>query len=438
MNETHQVERALLGAMLLNPDAVDVAIDAVGTSAKFAGEGHGQIFEAMARLEAEGKRVDLILLIERLTQAGTLAQAGGAAYVADLDRAIETSHNVAEYAEEVNRLHTTRTLAHAATKFLAQAKRGAIDFEALEAYEREIGAAFETHDPGAVVHVADAFTAVLKDIEQRRKSDHTITGIPSGIEALDVKMMGLRPGTLNIIGARPSVGKSALAVNLAHAAAKAGHPVLIFSMEMTAESVTRRLLTIETGTPYAILSGRFNPLLQNQRLSDAAPILSALPIEIDPTPGLTLTQFRARSRRFARRHPEATPLIVLDYLQLMGGDAKRNRYEVLGEVTRNAKILAGEIGCPVVVLSQLAREADTLDDPFRGLPMLRESGNVEQDADTVLIMLRTLPDWLKAEVTNAGIEPAEIVNCGLVKNRDGETGLVPLRFHKSTQRMEGF
>lgn len=431
MKSTMEVERALLGAMLLNPDAVDVATDIVRDSAKFATDAHRAIYEAIVAISGAGKAVDLLLLSERLRAAGALETAGGVAYFAELMEAVPTSHNAPHYAERLNELFTARQLANAAARFVAQEGRGAVDGAALEDYAREIEAAYDGHDPGGAVPVSVAFRDVLTSIEARRRAGHAISGVRTGIEPLDVLMLGLRPGTLNILAARPSVGKSAIAANFALAAARAGTPVLFFSLEMSAEAVTRRLLTIMSGVPYRHYCDGFNVEERNAQLSEVARELSALPFEVDASPGLTPAQFRARSRRFARRH--GAPLIVLDYLQLLSGDTRRNRYEILGEITRAAKCLAGDIAAPVLMLSQLARDADALDDPFRALPMLRESGNTEQDADTVMIALRAIPAWLEEMGEAEGLDVDALLNFGLVKNRDGAVGLCPLHFDKDTQ-----
>lgn len=231
---------------------------------------------------------------------------------------------------------------------------------------------------------------------------------------------------------------SAIAVNIMHNVAALGYPVLFFSLEMRSESIMKRILSIDTQTPYKTLCGTFQPEQQQYRLNQAQRRLGQSGIYIDDSGLLDVNLMRASVRKFAKDHEGKLPLFVIDYLTLVQFTQSkgRNRYEVIGEFTRELKLLANELRCPMLVLCQLSREADDKEDPIACKIYMRESGNIEQDADTIMIALAKLPKWMESQSLPLGVDREDLINFALAKNRDGDIGLCPLVFKKNTQTIK--
>lgn len=441
MNEIQQTEaeRSVLGACLLNSNVVEDVLAVLGDGQEsFLTDGTLAVYKAIVALSAQNKPIDLVTVCAAMDQAGSLKPAGGHSFVAGLTDAVPTSHNARHYAELLHEEARKRRIVRACNTVMSNIAKGEMGaMDAMASLENELTLIAHNRPQENVRHVSDVLPEVFRDIQRRRESKDMMEGIPTGIAALDDAMLGLKPGTLNIIGARPSVGKSALAANLAYNAAQHGHPVLFFSLEMRAGSVVRRMMSIDRETPFK----RFcmgDPTAMNEALSKCAMAFGETHVYIDDTPHVGMWHFRSKVRKFRRQFRDAAPLVILDYLQLMdtGPSGKRNRYEAVGEISRETKVLAGEMDLPVVMLVQLGREADHMDDPFRCLSLIRESGNIEQDTDTCMIMLKRSPEYVTNMARGYGIDEDHIVNFALAKNRDGDVAHIPLWFHKPTQRIK--
>lgn len=430
-------ERSVLGAMLLNPDAIMKAIGILGESgdAFYVGE-HSEIYISMVNLFRDRDPVDIITLSESLTSRGQLDKVGGAIYIAELTDAVPTSANVEYYAEIVLQKYLKRLTIQSCAKAQSACYDDDVPVrEIANNLSLQAHSILNNRKSNKIEHVRDILPRVMAQIEAQRKTGSEMMGISTGLPALDKIMLGLRPETLNILAARPSVGKSGLAVNIMHNVALQGHPVLFYSLEMRSESLIKRMLAIATQTPYKTLSGTFQPEQQKYRLSQAQRQVGQTNIFVDDSGLLDINLFRASARKFAMDHEGKTPVFIIDYLTLVQFHQSKgkNRYEVIGDFTREVKLLANELRCPMLVLCQLSREADEKDDALACKPYMRESGNIEQDADTIMIALSKLPKWLENHHLPAGVEREDLINFGLAKNRDGEIGLCPLVFKKNTQ-----
>lgn len=429
-------ERATLGSVILNPNAFSEIAQVVGTGTDmFEEPTHKQIWRAMVQLSSERRPIDYVTLSD-------ICRDISASELSTLDDAVPQSSRVTFYAELVRDAFVARKMYAHALKIKRLYEQDSLSHEAMSEESGAISGLFSQKQSGSMQLVSDIIPQVIEEIEQGLRNPNAIKSIRIGIPELDKMLDCLRPDTLNIIGARPSVGKSALAANMAINAARAGHPVLFFSLEMGSRSIVKRLMSIDQCVPYKTLAGVFSENLQKERLNKAVANFAKMRLTINCPGSLDIHQFRADSKRFASQS-EGMPLIILDYLQLArmdSGKKNANRYEQIGEFTREAKLLAGELHCPVVLLCQLSRQADLTDDPSSCMPYMRESGNIENDADTVLVMLKRLDDGLKSVVDSSVQEGlrGNVVNCGVIKNRDFETGPCTLYFDKPTQRIISF
>ncbi len=432
-----EAERATLGAMLLNPDAILSAIECLGeTGEAFFVDAHAAIYNAIVSLYREREPVDIITLPNALESSGLLEKAGGVTYIAELTDAVPTSANIAYYADIVYQKHMRRCTMAAASKAMHDAGQDDSDpKEVADNLAKVASNAAHAKQFSSIEHVRDILPRVMAQIEKIRASGNVITGLTTGIPKLDNLSLGLRPETINIIAARPSGGKSALAANIACHVSQT-NPVLFISLEMRAESLVRRFISMNQKTPYKTLAGTFQPEAQQYRLSQAERSLGQRNIYIDDSGVLDVNLFRAKVRRFAAKHHPATPLFIIDYLQLCTFAATKGaqRYELIGAFTREAKQLANDLRCPMLLLCQLSREAEGVDDAFKCKSFLRESGNIEQDADMIMTVAPVVPKWM-LEGLPMGVMAEDIINFGLVKNRDGEIGLCPLVFKRQTQEM---
>ena len=223
------------------------------------------------------------------------------------------------------------------------------------------------------------------------------------------------------------------------AAAKAGHPVLFFSLEMKGDSIVKRILSAQTGSPYSALVEGPDIPAQNRKMGEAISTLCNLPIQVMDPERMDLFRLRAITRRFRAKNENMMPLIVIDYLQLCvrGGGSDKRRNEAIGDFTRECKALARELRCPFLLLSQISRDAKEVDNPFKAKDSLKDSGNIEEDADTIMLAVAELSKNLKDTAKENGLVDTDILNFGVVKNREESVGLCPLFFNKRTQRVVG-
>lgn len=424
-------ERSVLGAMLLNPEAVGAAIEILRDSGRdvFYADAHALIYDAMVALYRNNTPIDAVTLVEQLTRADALERVGGVVYVSELLGVVPTSANVAYYAQIVldaailRRLIATCT--HLANEAYALPENTS---DLLDQAESQIFAIAETRQLNPIMKVSDLLEDSIKRIEEIMKSRSGITGLSTGFAGLDEMLSGLQPSDMVVLAARPSVGKTAFALNIArHVAIHEEKSVLVFSLEMSKEQLTQRLLCMEGQIDSGRLRTGFLARAEFPKLQKAADRLSRAGIYIDDTPNITLLDLRAKARRQTQNSP--IHLIIIDYLQLMSGVGRsENRQVEIAEISRAVKGLARELRAPVLALSQLSREAERDDSGVPKLAHLRESGAIEQDADVVLMLSR--PPASEAE----GNE--NLIRVFVAKQRNGPTGKVDMLFDKPIQRFK--
>jgi len=418
-----EAEEAVLGGILLDNRALDRANEIL-THDDFYRESHRRIFRALNDLDERRERADVITLTECLKRRGDLEAVGGAAQVAELVERIATAANVELYARIVKDKSILRSLMEAGTDIAATAAAGTGDVEQfLDDAERKIFEISERRIRPAFIRIEKIIVDSIKTIEALYERKEAVTGVPTGFFEIDRLTSGLQPADLIIIAGRPSMGKSALATNIAqHAASATAKPVAMFSLEMSKESLVLRMLCSEarvdsTRVRTGHLSDQDFP-----RLAMAAGRLADLPFYIDDSPAISVLELRAKARRLMRE--SGLGLIVVDYLQLMRSHKDvDNREQEISLVSRSLKALAKELSVPVIALSQLNRAVEQRADKRPLMADLRESGAIEQDADVIAFIYRD--DFYNRVSPEEGI--AEII---IAKQRNGPQGLAKLAFRK--------
>ena len=425
-----EAEQSVLGSVLVD-NAVLERLEGLIQADAFYKLGHQKIWRAMERLAAAGEPIDLVTLSEELKRAGELDEVGGYTYLVGLAEQTPTAAYAEHYARIVAEKAALRRLIAAAGEVmrLAYDEAGSLE-EILDKAGQKI---LEVQRDGS----RRDFAAMNELVHQTFEHIHRLyenqgapTGVRTGFRELDRMIGGLEPGSLTIIAARPSMGKTSLALTIAqHAALKENVPVGIFSLEMPAIQLVTRIITAEARIDMNRLRQGQLSERDFQRLVDVAGRISEAPIYIDDTPDLTLLELRARARRLAAQYQLG--LIVVDYLQLMSGAAgsvkSENRQQEIAAISRGLKGLARELEVPVVALSQLSRAVESRPNKRPMLSDLRESGSIEQDADLVLFIYRD--EYYNPHSEKAGI--AEII---VGKQRNGPTGTVELQFHAAHVR----
>jgi replicative DNA helicase len=420
-------ERAVLGAMLLNPEAVGTAFEILREEAEdvFYVEAHRHLYAAMLGLYRRTIPIDSTTLLEQLNRENTLEAAGGASYIGELTAAVPTSANIEYYARLVLETALLRKLITTCTRVAGDAYKAQEDVDLLlDRAESDIFAIAEHRQTHQIYRVGNLLEEGIKRIEAQIKSSSGITGIPTGFAKLDEMLSGLQPSDMIVLAARPSVGKTAFALNIAaHAANHYEKGVLLFSLEMSKEQLVQRLICLVGKIDSQRL--RTGYLAQNEfkKVVNAADILSRANIYIDETPNITALELRSKARRHVAQNK--VDLMIIDYMQLMSAPGKsENRQVEIAEISRSIKGIARELRIPVMALSQLSREAEKDDSGMPKLMHLRESGAIEQDADVVMMLSRA-----KAE---EGRE--NVVQLNIAKQRNGPTGHIELIFEKNIQR----
>lgn len=420
-----EAEQSLLGAMLVSSEAVEVGLSAV-ESADFALPRHGVIFNAIKDLYNRSQAVDQITVADRLAATGHLEEAGGKPYLIELVDRVPLASNAAHYAEIVKRTATLRELIRAGTDIATLGYERIDDLdEAIEAAEKRLFDVTKKRVSSNFRPMKDLLKTSFEQIEVLAERKEHVTGVPTGFPDLDKILAGLHKGDLIILAARPSVGKTALALNIAVEAARKNYPVAIFSLEMSSEQLVQRLLCAEARVDsHRLRTGYLNDS-DWPALVDAAGRLGEMPLWVDDTASASIVEVRAKARRLFRDKQEG--LIVVDYLQLMQPQNRRseNRQQDVADISRGLKILAKELNVPVLALSQLSRAVEQR----RGRPVLsdlRESGAIEQDADVVMFIHRdTLPRGADEEDARSrdDVPPKGEAEIIIAKHRNGPTGV---------------
>ncbi|MGA2776226.1 MAG: replicative DNA helicase [Steroidobacteraceae bacterium] len=429
-----EAEQSVLGGLMLDAPAWDQIADRV-IAEDFYRNDHRLIFDAVAGLIERGQPCDAVTLSGYLESQGLLEQVGGLAYLGSLARDTPTAANIRAYADIVRERSVLRQLITAGNLIVGSAlePEGREAREIVDDAERAVFEIAERGSRGKVgfVPVKSVLPRVVDRIDELYHSDGKMTGISTGFRQLDEMTSGLQPGDLIIIAGRPSMGKTTLAVNIAeNAALGSNKSAAIFSMEMSAESLTLRMISsLGRINQSNLRSGRLHEE-DWPRIDSAMTQLSGAKIYVDETPALTPTEVRARARRLKRER--GLDLIVVDYLQLMQvSGTKENRATEISEISRSLKALAKELKVPVIALSQLNRGVEQRVEKKPVMSDLRESGAIEQDADVILLIYRE--EVYEPNTTRKGI--ADII---IAKQRNGPTGDVQLTFLGQYTKFENF
>jgi replicative DNA helicase len=426
-----EAERSVLGAILIQNDAYNMAAELVHPE-DFYRDAHRRIFDKIIALAERGMAVDFVTLKDELGRAGDLDAVGGPAYIASLVDGVPHATNVEYYAKIVKEKAVLRNLIAAANTILLDAYQADQDAaEILDRAEHSIFQIAEGRIRSGFVSLYDIAQESAETIQKAHEEKQLITGVPTGFGDLDRLTSGLQRGDLIIIAARPSMGKTSLALNIAqHVGTKTGKTVGLFSLEMSREQLFLRMLSSQSQIDGHNLRTGYLRTDDWGRLTEALGVLSEAKVFIDDSPGIGVLEMRAKSRRLAIEH--GLHMIIVDYIQLMQGRGRfDNRTQELGAISRALKGLAKELNVPVVVLSQLSRAPESRSDHRPQLSDLRESGALEQDADVVLMIYRE--DQYNPQADNDSV--AEII---VAKQRNGPTDTIKLAFIRERTRFENY
>lgn len=420
-------EQSILGSIILDKDAIITVAETINPS-DFYKEAHKIIYESMLSLNSNNEPIDLITLIEELRKEGHLDNVGGISYLTSLSTIVPTTSNVKYYANIVKEKSVMRQLIKASNEIINLGYNASTDVqEILEKAEKNI---FDISQEKASDDI-QPINVVLQDtfdmIERLCTQKSDVTGITTGFTDLNKKINGLQRTDLILLAARPAMGKTAFSLNLVqNAALKGDASVAVFSLEMSKEQLVQRMLSAQSNVELSkIKTGNLGES-DWPRIIDAMAVLSEANIFIDDTPGIKISEIRSKCRRL--KIEKGLDLILIDYLQLMEGEGKNeNRQQEIAKISRSLKILAKELDCPVIALSQLSRSPELRKDHRPILSDLRESGSIEQDADIVMFLYRDEYYHDDSEKKNIG----EVI---IAKNRHGETGNVELVWFGQVQK----
>ena len=432
-----EAEQAVLGAIFLNTDALADAMEYVEAD-DFYRRSHQLLFQAMVDLNNNSEAIDVLTVQNYLSINNQLDDVGGVAYIAELATSVPTAANAGYYAKIVEEKSMLRRLISTATNIITQANNNDEDVPSLlDSAERQIMDVSERKNRSGFREIKDVLNEALNDVDRLSQQSEDITGLPTGYREFDKMTAGLQPDNLIILAARPAVGKTAFALNIAqNVATSTDTSVAIFSLEMSAESLVNRMLCAE-GSINAnhLRTGQLDEG-EWQNLIVAMGALSNTSIFIDDTPGIKMAEIRAKCRRLAKEKGNLG-LVVIDYLQLIEGSNKESRQQEVSEISRQLKKLAKELGVPILALSQLSRGVEQRQDKRPVLSDIRESGSIEQDADIVAFLYRDdyyergeskSDDDEDDEPLNQDVGEVELI---IEKNRAGARGTVKLLFIKS-------
>ncbi len=427
---SEEAEAAVIGGILLNNDALSLVQDII-KSEDFYIEAHRRIYEAIESLSTASLPVDHVTLGNELKNRGDLEKIGGAVALANLTDSVATVANVDHYAGIVREKAAVRRMIYATQEVTA---RGFSDYgdagEFLDAAESAVFKASQQRMGTPYSHISQIVKTTFTEIELAAGRSDEVTGVPSGFAALDKKTAGFQRSDLIIVAGRPSMGKTALALNMAVSAVKeTSRPAIVFSLEMSKDQLVRRMLSSEGRVDATRMRGNKLQKEDWPRLIQAANDLSQIELYLDDSAPMTPLEIRAKSRRLMAE--KSLSLIVVDYLQLMrsGGRRTDNREQEISEISRSMKGLAKELNVPVIALSQLNRGVESRPDKRPMMSDLRESGAIEQDADLILFVYRD-------EVYNKETDKAGIAELIIGKQRSGPVGTVEVRFSHQYTRFD--
>lgn len=423
-------ETSLLGSILIDSDAIVKIADLIIPS-DFYDYKNGLIYEAIKQLYEKHSPIDILTVADQLRANGNLEGIGGPATLTDLTNYVPTASHVEQYAQLVNQKSLRRRLIKASQDIASLGFDETKSLqELIENAEAKLFEVSDKHIKQDIVSLETILSESFDRLDELHKDKGKIRGIPTGFKDLDNILAGLQKSDLFILAARPSMGKTALALNLAHnIATKADEAVLLFSLEMSKEQLVDRMLAMESGVDaWALRTGNLTDQ-DFEQIGQAMGTLSEAQIYIDDTPGITVSDLRTKARREMHQHPLG--LIIVDYLQLMSGGNRfsgdGNRVQEISEISRGLKGIARELNVPLIALSQLSRSVESRNPQIPQLSDLRESGSIEQDADVVAFIYRE-------DYYNKESERQNITDIFIKKHRNGPTGGVELFFEKEKQR----
>ena len=431
--QSTEAEASLLGAILIDSDAIVKIADIVAPF-DFYDERHKRIYEAVLQLYEKHSPIDVLTLSDQLKGNGFLDMVGGPSYLTELTNFVPTAAHVEQYAEIVSQKALRRRLIKASQDIVGLGyDEGRGLQQLIEEAETRLFEVSQRHVKQDITSIETILSESFDRLDELHKDKGKIRGVPTGFKDMDNILAGLQKSDLFILAARPSMGKTAFALNLAHnVAVKSEQPVLIFSLEMSKEQLVDRMLSMESGVDaWALRTGNLTDA-DFEKIGHAMGALSEAQIFIDDTPGITVSDLRTKARREAHQRPLG--LIIVDYLQLMSGGARfggdGNRVQEISEISRGLKGIARELNVPLIALSQLSRSVESRSPQIPQLADLRESGSIEQDADVVAFIYRE-------EYYNPDTDRKNVTDIFIKKHRNGPTGAVELYFDREKQRFRG-
>lgn len=420
-----EAEQAVLGSILIDKNAIFRVADIIGAT-DFYSPAHEAIYKAILSLYEKRQPIDIMTLTNHLKEKELLKDIGGSTYLAELTNQVTTASHVEHYANIVKEKKARRDLIRAGAEITEEAFEASHEIESLlDDVQQKIFAISQKSMPQNFLAVKDELKNAYERIEKLHAGGGRLRGIPSGFVQLDNILSGFQKSELIVLGARPSLGKTSLALDMARHAALQGFTVGFFSLEMSREQVIDRVISAESQVPlWNILTGRITDDTEFQMIQGALDRLSATRLFIDDSPSLTILQMRTMARRLQVEH--GLDFLIVDYLQLIR--PRTNSDNIVAQVTeisRGLKALARELKVPVLALSQLSRGVEQRDHKIPRLSDLRESGSIEQDADVVAFIYRKDRDQMEVAPEEEGI--AKII---IAKHRNGPTGNIDLQFDK--------
>jgi replicative DNA helicase len=427
--QAKELEGAVLGAIMLERNAFDMVADILKPEC-FYMDAHQRIFRAAMVLSLKGQPIDIFTMVEELKTSEELDIVGGAYFVTKLTDSVVSAAHIETHALIIKQKAMARMLIAAGGQMIQDAYEDSKDvFDMVDAAEASISAITQSSERGKILSISTVAVRGLQRLEELRAQDSAITGIPSGFAHLDDITHGWQSTDLIILAARPAVGKTAFAINLARNAgmhSKKPIPVAFFSLEMSAGQIFERILTAESEVLFEkIKTGRLEEQ-EMKRIHQASGRIAAAPMYVDDTPALNIFELRAKCRRLKRKHNIG--FIIIDYLQLMSGvgdNRNGNREQEISQISRALKALAKEIQVPIIALSQLSRGVESRQDKTPQLSDLRESGAIEQDADMVMFLYR--PEYYGITANEMGESNKGETHVKIAKHRNGSLDTVKLR-----------
>ena len=422
-----EAEQSVLGSILLDKEAM-ISVSETVVPEDFYKEAHKVIYESMLKLYNSQSEIDLITLTDELRDQGYLDDIGGIAYITSLSTVVPTTSNIKYYVNIVKEKSISRQLISAANDIINLGYDGSAKVEyVLENAEKKIFDISQERATNDFQPINQVISEALSMLEKLYEEKNDVTGLTTGFRDLNKKINGLQRSDLLLIAARPAMGKTAFALNLVqNAALKGDASVAVFSLEMSKEQLVQRMIASQSTVELKKI--KTGTLADNDwpRITDGMAILSGAKIHIDDTPGIKISELRSKCRKL--KIEKGLDLVLIDYLQLMEGEGQNeSRQQEIAKISRSLKILAKELDCPVVALSQLSRAPEQRADHRPMLSDLRESGSIEQDADIVMFLYRD-------EYYNPDTEKKNIGEVIVAKNRHGETGTVELVWFGGIQK----